>query len=53
MVLAITTCSQILKNVVFKEKKPFKNKAWSIDKNKKNFKVCLKKPLGHTSKGVA
>jgi hypothetical protein len=27
MVLAITICNQIPKNVVFKEKKPFKNKS--------------------------
>jgi hypothetical protein len=45
MVLAITTYSQMLENVVFKEKWPLKNKAWPIGKKRISLKVRFKKLL--------
>lgn len=50
MVLAITTYDQILENVVFKEKKPFKNKSLAINKKRKSFNIHLKKLLNTYNK---
>ncbi len=45
MVLAVTTCSHIPKNVVFKGKNLSRTKVWQIGKKRKNFTICLKKAL--------
>jgi hypothetical protein len=45
MVLAVTTHSHILENVVFKGKNLSRTKVWQIGKKRKSFNICLKKPF--------
>ncbi len=44
-ILVVSTHSQIPKNVVFKEKEPFKNKSLADYKKNKSFNICLKQQL--------